>query len=261
MANTEKKSLVIPPPKTELLAPPFEELTLLIFGLPGSGKTRFCAGDKTAIFAATEPGQDFINNPVVKVRTWDTFKSLIYELANLKKASKLTHTGLVIDIIDNLNVYCRDAVCKAKGLTYPSEKDFGKTWAECNKEWKDWLRVAMDIVPVRYITHCTTTLVEVPLASGIKQEVTRYVPTFSGNRAAQYLDGVVSAYGYVTEQLDGTHVITFKQEATVAAKDRTDILAKLGTMPLEWSKVSDAYKVKAQELGFKIVSNRGGNQQ
>jgi len=256
MSDQQQPNSVIPPRQDTYTVPPFEDLTLMVFGRPGSGKTRFCGGDDKAIFAATEPGQEFIKSTVVPVREWPTFKKLVFELGHLKKDGKLPYSACVIDIVDNLNVMCRDSVCKAKGVTYPSDKDFGKTWAECNREWTQWLRVLMDIINVRFVTHCNMVDIEVPMDNGIKQEVSCHVPTFSNNKAAQYLDGIVNCVGYIHKKLDGAHVITFKQEPAIAAKDRTDILAQLGELPLDWATVRDAYAKKAEELGFKIRSKR-----
>jgi hypothetical protein len=88
-------------------------------------------------------------------------------------------------------------------------------------------------------------------------KVDRFVPTFGGNKAAQYLDGVVNAMGYVSVDKSGRHVITFTKTATIGAKDRTGILSKCGVMPLDWSFVDQAYQQTASGLGFEIISRRG----
>lgn len=257
--KTEKTSSLIPPKRTSFPVPPFENLTMLIFGKPGSGKTRFLAGGPDTLFLATEPGQQCTKATVVDITDWAKFQGVVSELIERRKANNFPFRSVVIDIVDNLNTMCRDWVCAQKGMAYPSEKDFGKTWAECNKTWTQWLGVLMRVTTVRFVTHCGTETVEVQNDAGIREEMERYIPTFSGNRAAQFLDGVVSAMGFITQAKSGQRVITFQQSPRVAAKDRTDILDKLGIIPLPgipddgFKTVAAAYDAKAKELGFTIA--------
>lgn len=259
MTETTTTQSLIPPQQTSFVIPPFDQLTMMIFAKPGAGKTRFLAGSPNTLFMATEPGQQFTKATVVDITGWAKFAGVVKELAEMKKAGKLPYTSVVIDIVDNLNTMCRDWVCGQKGLAYPSEKDFGKTWAECNRTWTTWLGSLMRITNVRFVTHCSSELIEVQNDAGINEEIERFIPTFSGNRAAQYLDGVVNAMGFITQAKSGQRIITFNPSPRVAAKDRTDILAKLGVIPLPenpddgFKKVGDLYAAKAKELGFKLA--------
>ena len=260
----------------KLTVPPFEALTLLIFGQPGSGKTRFCAGDFNSIFAATEPGQDFTKARVINIVAWDgdlwevspnrvktSFKKFVHTIAEQLKSNSLDASAIVIDIVDNLHTLCMDAVCTRKGIAHPHDaNDFGATWAAVNKEWTSWLRALMSKINIRFISHCAERPKEVTNDIGIKEEVTQYLPTFSGNKAAQYLDGVVNAMGFMTKNKSDKYVLTFKQTATIAAKDRTDILSSLGEILLpnspdeSWGYVSKLYRDKATELGFEVQTRR-----
>lgn len=280
MANTSKKAAspkgksepkeapaarLVPPPKESFTVPPFDELTLIIFGPPGSGKTKFCASCPGSLFVATEPGQEFTKTSVVDVPNWETFKALVNEIAGYRKQihagtmkpEDFPYHNFVIDIVDNLNASCRDYICKNKGLKYPPSSDFGRTWSEITAEWKGWLGALMRLGNVRFITHCTEVEKEVTLDDGMKAEVQRSVPTFRGSKAAQYLDGIVNAMGYTTQNQKGEYVITFAQSAKVGAKDRTDILTQLGELPLNWQAVSKAYAAKAKEMDLKVKSKRG----
>lgn len=250
---------IIPEVRTEFSIPAFADLTMMIFGIPGSGKTRFMAGAPDTLFLATEPGQQFTKATVVDIQSWDKFATAVKELAEQRKAGTLKFKSVVIDIVDNLNIMCRDWVCAQKGMAYPSDKDFGKTWSECNKTWTEWIRSLMRITNVKFITHSSTESVEIQNEMGVREELQRYVPTFSGNRAAQYLDGVVNAVGFITQAKNGKRVITFTQDPRVAAKDRTDVLSKLGVIMLPddpdmgFKVVANAYAAKAKELGMKII--------
>lgn len=248
---------------------------MLAFGIPGSGKTRFFGSDPKTAFLATEPGQDFVKAPVFDIRKWagdiwqeqptgritTSFKKIVHVLAEHRKANSLAYSSVVVDIVDNLQVLCQDSVCANLGVAHPSEKkDFGKTWGAVTKEWTLWIRALMDITNVRFISHCVGEEIEVENENKLLEEVTRYRPTFSSSKAAQYLDGVVNAVGFFTKSKDGRYILTFVQDARTAAKDRTDILTQLGPIDItgkDFNYVSDLYNQKAQQLGFQTRSKRG----
>lgn len=248
----------------EIAVPPLEELTFLVFGTPGVGKTSLVAGRPDTMFISTEPGTSFLRVPSAQVRDWDTFENLVDELVHFKAAGDLPYKSVAIDIIDNLASYCLDAVCRAKGLNYPPENDFGKTWKQIRLVWEDKLRLLMDTVHVSFLTHCATEKREVRGKVGMK-EVDCVVPTFRGNKQAQYLDGIVDAMGYVHKNASGEHVINFQNLPASAAKDRTGILSSLGDIVIQspgadpraiWQMLSDAYLNNAKTLGYKVESRK-----
>lgn len=242
--------------------PPFDELTMIIFGIPGSGKTRFCAGCPDTVFISTEPGQAFTKARVLPVRDWGTFREVVHAIAEAQKAGRTDIRSVAIDIVDNLYIYCRDYICRQKNLAYPPATDYGKTWAEITKEWSTWIRALMDLVNVRFISHTTTTPVEVTNDLGIKEEVEMFVPTFKG-KAAQYLDGIVHAMGFMIKNRSGEHCITFKQTPTIGAKDRADLLSRLGDIRLPpdpdagWAHVRKNYEHVAASQGLEVEAGRG----
>jgi hypothetical protein len=107
-------------------------------------------------------------------------------------------------------------------------------------------------VNVTFITHCTSQTVEYQLDGGLTKEVTRWQPTFKGNKAAQYLDGIVNAIGHVRKTMDGKYTISFRGSPTTAAGDRTGLLESLGELPLVWKDVDASYTEKAKALGLEI---------
>lgn len=258
-----KNSLIPDKPKSFPI-PPFDELTILIYGSPGSGKTTFCSKAEGTLFLSTEPGTEFLEAASIPIYNWASFKEVLAELEAKKKAimeGKLdkkawVFKSFVIDIVDNLSAQCRDYICKNKGLAYPPTNDFGKTWAEITTEWREALRRLMILGNVRFVTHCTTQEAEVTTDDNLVVEVTKYVPTFAGSKPAQFLDGIINAQGFCAVNKKGQHCITFKQTATVAAKDRTNLLCAYGTLSLDWNTVSEAYAAKAAELGKTIISRR-----
>jgi len=258
---------LIPKKPTSYPVPLFREVTMVVFGSPGSGKTTFCAGDDRTLFIGTEPGQEFTTAAVVPCYSWQTFISIIDEVKAKRakiRAGELPleacpYVSFVIDIVDNLAAQCRDFVCAKKGLLYPPTNDFGKTWSEFTAEWKKKITELMLLGNVRFISHCSTEDVEVSADNGLNVQVNRWVPTFSGGKPAQFLDGIVNAMGYASVDKSGRHVITFQKTATVGAKDRTGILSKCGVLPLDWKTCEAAYNETAKELGMEVKSIRGGS--
>lgn len=254
---------LIPERNEVRLVPDFRDLTIMGFGSPGSGKTRFFAGDKDAIFASTEPGQDWVGSRVVPIRTWVTFKNLVLELSQRRKAGNIDCSGVIIDIVDNLYQMCLQDVCSKSGVTHPNEKkgDFGFLWSKITKEWTDWIRALMGITNIHFITHALKSTAEVANEHGLLEEITHYGPTFSGSKPAQYLDGIVNAVGFFSKSKDGHHILTFKQEASIAAKDRTDILGSFGPIKLPkadhgFEYIRKIYQHRAVELGYQIIERK-----
>jgi hypothetical protein len=217
---------VIPKRKTMLTVPPFEELTLLIFGKPGSGKTSFCNGDPDTITIAAEPGSEFVETRDVLTRDWVTFQKAVLEVSGLIK------------------------------------KDPKDVSGDVSKEWKMWLTSLIDLCNIRFITHMAESDEEMVNEHGLKEEIKVVGPRFSGSKA-RFLDGVVRANGYMYTNMEGKHCITFKQTAYLGTKDRTGILAELGEVVLPTRKqdgfkhVADLYAAKAVELGFQVKSMKG----
>lgn len=268
---------LIPDRREKVIIPPLHELTVLFYAEPGAGKTTLVTGNKKTFVIATEPGQKFMTCPVRQIARWApdpdptvrakdlengrfAFTDVVAAIKYQRENKKLTYPCAAIDIIDNLYAMCLTYVCRKKGLDYPPEHDFGKTWKEIRTEWETQLRQLMTDVDVSFITHCATDTIEM-VNNGVTEEINRRVPTFKGNKAAQYLDGIINAMGFIFIGKSGKRYVTFSQDAKLATKDRTDILGKLGQVEIGkdtgWDDLEKAYLAKAKEMGLEVKSNRG----
>jgi len=254
---------IIPERRQEIIAPPFEELTMLIYGMQGCGKTTFCNGDQNSITIAAEPGSEFVETRAVPTANWDTFLDVVTEAKKGLETDPNFCTGVVVDIVDNLFEMCRDYICKQLGISFPGEKkDFGKSWSEISKEWKAWLSYVMRFSNVRFISHMTERTIERTNEHGLMEEITQLLPRFHSGQGAKFLDGVCRMVGYMYVNKSGRHCITFRPNAYNGAKDRTGILKDLSEIVLPedpkagFRYVSDLYTKRAKEQGITIKSRR-----
>lgn len=263
---------LVPPPRGAIVYPPFDELIKVIFGEPSSGKTSFCAACPDSFIIATEPGQDFVAGaPAKRVFSWapgpngydkarPDFQSMVRRIYERVEAGTFPYRSVTVDIVDNLYGYCLSEVCARKGIDYPPENDFGRTWKEVREEWERWIRSLLDIVAVNFITHAATEKVEIEgkRAAGAKKgttkEIERRMPTFRGNKAAQFLDGIISLTGFAHKGLGGEYLITFSPTPILGTKDRTGVFADAGPIPLVWDTVAEYYRAAAEAKGIAIES-------
>ena len=254
---------IIPLKKLEKSRPPLEDLPMLIYGLPGAGKTSFCNGDPNSITIAAEPGADFVDTRAVPVYTWEKFQDFVDELRISLQADNNFSSGVVIDIVDNLFEMCRDYTCRQLGISYPGEKkDFGKSWHEVSKEWRLWLASLSMCSSIRYITHMTERSIDRKNEHGLMETINQLVPRFNSGQGAKFLDGICQLVGFMYINKSGQHCITFKPHSTLVVKDRTGLLGDLDEiiLPSDPSKgfehVSNLYKEQAEKKGFVIRPRR-----
>lgn len=261
-------------------------MTKLIYGEPKVGKTTFLDGTPDHCFVATEPGQDYVRSPVVRIVHWGwdvyegqyilapgekyiaprldengvlwiSFKDLVRKFYAWKRDGVLPYRNVSVDIVDKLHKLCLDAVCKQAGYDYPPENDRGKLWSAITADWSTWISKLMDLVNVSFVTHTTSDDVEVEV-KGVKKEITRRIPTFKGNKAAQYLDGIVNCMGFAHFDGLGERVITFAGNPRLATGDRSKVLEGAGIMPLNWDHVAKTYNERAVEMGYELKSKWDG---
>jgi hypothetical protein len=254
---------LIPKRKTERIVPPFNELTMLVYGIQGSGKTTFCNGDHNSITVATEPGAEYVDTRAIPTHSWETFLKVINETYEELKSDRTFCSGVVVDTVDILAEQCRDDVCAQLGISYPGEKkDYGKSWSDVSKEWRRAMTSLLKFSNVRFISHMKETTIEVANEHGLLEEVTKHIPRFSSGQPADFLDGVVRMVGYMYANKKGQYCITFKPNAYRCAKDRTGILRDIEEIVLPddpekgFDYVSELYAERAKEQGFTIKSRR-----
>ncbi len=138
-----KKSKAVSLPSRK--EPPKENLSdfnVLIYGEPKIGKTSLCSYFPEALFLMTEPGAEALEVYKRNIDTWKDFKDYIKLLKNDKKFNTV-----IIDTVDNLYNLCFKYMCESVlFIEHPQdEKDYGKSWGEIKKEFKNTITELLKI--------------------------------------------------------------------------------------------------------------------
>jgi hypothetical protein len=260
---------LIPERKKGHHVPRFEDLTMLIYGEQGAGKTSFFSGEDDPLICAVEPGSDFIEGRVVPVNDWETFCQLVCEVHEIKKTEPHKISSVVIDIIDGLHRLCEDYVCRLhKAKTVKDVGGYGQGHAEVRKTFTEWLTSLYHAVPIRFITHQTDEEYEVVGQAGLLEKHMKKVAQFNG-RKGELIRGWCQVVGHMYVNENAQHVISFKKNGSKLTKDRTGFLDALGDVVLPsdtglsfqdcrlaYPYVEKKYEEKVRELGFELQNYR-----
>lgn len=177
---------------TEVTAPQvgFRDLTWLIYGEKGIGKTSMAARFPGALLVPFEPGTKFLTiQRLPLVRRWEEFMHVVKQL----EEGGHSFGTAVIDPGNKAYEVCMDFVCRREGVTHPSDrKDFGKTWGAVAREFQE-AHARMSAAEVSMVILAHAKALEMETYSG--QTFTRIVPVMSGS-TEEYYAGIVDMIGY-----------------------------------------------------------------
>lgn len=260
--------MLIPEPQAPNFAPRFEDLTMMIYGDQGAGKTSFFSGEEDPLICAVEPGAEYVNGRVVQIDSWVKFTHLVAELRNLKQADPLAISSVIIDIVDGLYTHCLNHVCGELGISHPSDAGYGKGWNKVKTEWETWLSRLYHLVPIRFITHQKEEEEDIKNDQGLLEKRMKKAPQFSGSKC-ELIKGWVRLVGHMYIDYEGRHCISFGKSAIKLTKDRTGVLEDVGDiqLPAETGRmmkdkllgfphVEKLYEEKASELGMVLLNHR-----
>jgi len=123
--------VIILPTKKKGITFSLEKIRLLLYGYPKIGKSTFCSSFPDALFLATEKRHESLDIFKTDITCWEDFKeaSLLLEKDNKFKT-------VIIDTIDNLYLFAKEAICKQLKLIHISDGKFAKGY--------DSLKIEMD---------------------------------------------------------------------------------------------------------------------
>lgn len=177
---------------TEASAPKttFADLTWLIYGEKGIGKTSVAARYPAALLVPFEPGTKFLTIARLPVVTrWEEFLHVLKQLSG----GGHKYRTAVIDPGNKAYEVCLEYVCRREGVTHPSDrKDFGKTWGLVAKEFQS-AHAMLSAADVSMVILAHAKTIELETFSG--QVFSRIVPVMSGS-TEEYYAGIVDMIGY-----------------------------------------------------------------
>lgn len=188
--NLRLEEFALPTESTRLRVG-FGDLTWLLYGAKGIGKTSLSARFPGALVAPFEPGTKFLDIPRLPVVTaWEQFLRVVTQLE--ERGHK--YQTIVVDPGNKAYDVAMDYVCRQEGITHPSDrsKDFGKTWKMVSSAFQDaHTRLGAAGLSMCILAHEKT--LELETASG--KVFSRVVPVMSG-ATEEYYAGIVDMIGY-----------------------------------------------------------------
>jgi|TARA_R110000824_G_scaffold5326_8_gene24764 hypothetical protein len=208
---------------------------ITIYGTPKIGKSTLASQFPNALFAATEPGLNFLEVYQVPIGDWTDFTNLCAIVAS----SPLQVETLVIDTVDILYLHCRDHVCNKAGIMHPSDASYGKGFAMVNGEFR---RVLAKLGTLRTREGGKMGLVLVSHAKEIEHDTRvgkqlRWTPSLPGS-ARQIVEGMSDLLLFADVDSSDERVLRTKPSNRWVAGDRTGNLPE--TLPLSYEALSSA---------------------
>jgi hypothetical protein len=177
------------------------EKVVLIYGQRKIGKTTFCSQAEGALFLATEPGQSHLKLRRIPITSWSEF----LQACALIREGNHPYKTIVIDTIDNLYKFCRDAVLRKNNLQHESDQSFGRGYDLVNGAFHATL-TGLSLLPYGLMMISHSQEKEVKTRSGKEIKIAPTLP----NSAQKIVNGMADyiLYAEVEESKDDDGAIT-----------------------------------------------------
>jgi len=224
------------------------ELIWLVYGAPGIGKSTFASEFDAPLFLHTDPGLRFIKAFKQPIDSWLRFKEVVEELL---AEQPTRYSTIVIDTVDLLFRMCRKYVCKKRGISHPSDEEWGKGYDMVRDEFEIPL-TRLALLPYGVIFISQDKEIEI---RGRVVKTNKIVPALArqAKELVAPLCDVIAYVGYEENAADdpgAERFVTFRPQEALEAKDRTSLLPdtlpfKLGGAFGEISSFLSGEKVRA----------------
>lgn len=229
---------------------------IVLYGVPGIGKTTFAADSESPIFIPVEDGCGELDVPAFPVP--QSYDDVLGAVASLYQEDHQYKT-LVLDSLDRLEPMIWEKVCRDAGKDSIEEFGFGKGYTAAVAEWRnllagfDALRINKGMTIV-LIAHSTVAKVEPPETDSYDRYQMRL---HKGAEAAicDWADGVLFANYKVSAITsgpkgserkrgvsDGSRIVHTTERAAWRAKNRYSLPDQI---PLDWKTLADAIAAKS----------------
>lgn len=214
-----------------------------IHGEPKSGKTTYAATFPHAVFAATEPGHNFVDVFKVDIDGWEKFRSMVAELIKGQGKDHEFET-VIIDTVDNLYAQCTQFVLKREGVQHESELAYGKGYHLVRDEFKKVINaLGIKGFGIVFLSHSQEKDIETKT-----KKITRIDSTL-GSTAKKFVTGLCDFIFYVYQDEEQNRWLVTKGSESLNAGDRSGVLPKL--IPLSSFDELDKIYINAKKEGKK----------
>lgn len=168
---------------------------IMLYGLPGVGKTSLAAQFEKVLIAGFEMGTNALNNVyVAPIKTWDEWKKMVKDLCKNKELQEKFH-AIAIDTADEAWNLCSKHVCAAAGVTELRELPWGQGYDLAKKEYASTFR---DLAYAGYGLIFTSHSTEKVYTNEKGEEYTMIVPALP-NRPFDIINKMVDIIAYIRE--------------------------------------------------------------
>lgn len=168
---------------------------IMLYGLPGVGKTSLAAQFEKVLIAGFEMGTNALNNVyVAPIKTWNEWKKYVGELCRDEELKEKFHY-IAVDTADEAWNLCVRYVCSQANVEDLSEVGYGKLYKKCSDEYRKTFRdLTYNGYGVIFTSHSTEK--EFVNEKGVKY--TQIVPALQP-RAFDIINKMVDIIAYIRE--------------------------------------------------------------
>ena len=212
----EKKSVVCNDPR---------DYTMMIYGLPGVGKSTLCASIPDSYFMAFEAGHKSLSvykSPVDKpaFETWDEFRDVALAFMNNKHSFRT----IIFDTITSAYEMAAQWICTKNKVDSLADLGYGKGWKMARDALNKPL-IALQKAGYGLVFICHEEIKSTFITG---DERTIFQPDWGGNQCKRIIYPMVDMIGYmyvakgqVGTEMKDVHYMTFTPEPHLVAKDRS----------------------------------------
>lgn len=168
---------------------------IMLYGLPGVGKTSLAAQFENVLIAGFEMGTNALNNVYVQpVKTWQDWKTMVNQLCRKPELQEKFH-AIAIDTADEAWNLCVKWVCTQNGIEALGDLPWGKGYDIARKEFSQSFR---DLTYSGYGLIFTSHSTEKTFKDEKNEEYTQIVPALP-NRPFDVINKMVDIIAYIRE--------------------------------------------------------------
>lgn len=113
-------------------------LNVLIYGIPGIGKSTLANQAPGSLFFATEDGLKSMEVYELKCSSWEDIEEGIKELESIKDDPNRIFQNVVLDTVDNFILLASQSLCKKRKWEHESDGSHGAGYGLLNKMIREW---------------------------------------------------------------------------------------------------------------------------